>query len=349
MKANASNQKISRDEMPFVSVVMPIRNEEPFIANSLGSILNQDYAKDHLEIILIDGMSEDGTREEIQALLQSRQGSVDQPEIKIINNPRKIVSAGLNLAIRQARGEIIVRMDGHSVAGSHYISNAVRTIMDNKEVENVGGTIRAVGRGYLGKSIALAMSSWVGAGNSKFRISKSEQFVDTVPFGTYRKETLLRIGMFDESYVRHQDYELNYRLRKNGGKILLTPKIQTDYYVRNNLKSLWKQYFQYGIGKGKLLRSHPDSLRIHHMAPSLLVIFFVLAPILAFVAPEIRSVLLACFVAYAALLLIAALSLSLSRQRIKHFPVLPLTFFFLHTGYGCGSLIGFFKRPGEFR
>lgn len=335
---------------PFVTVVMPIRNEAEFIRRSLGAVLNQKYPTNRMEIIIVDGMSEDGTRAVIEDLVQqwrercgSKSDGHPPVDVIVLENPSRFVPAGLNTAIRKAKGEIIVRVDGHTVIEADYVSECVEKL-NKTDAENVGGPMRALGEGYVAESIAVATSTQFGIGNSKFHYSNREQYVDTVYMGAYRKETLLRVGLFDETYVRHQDYELNYRLRKQGGKILLSPRIHSRYFVRSGLKKLWKQYYQYGVSKGRLLRQHPDSLRLRHAVPFLFLFFVVLGIILAILFPPLRPLLVLGVASYVGFLVLGTLLNVLNRPNFKFLPILPFVFLCLHLSYGCGIWIGLLRR-----
>src|SRR5437867_2140905 len=225
---------------PFVSVLMPVRNEGAFIARSLGAVVSQDYPRDRLEVIVSDGMSTDSTREVIADI--SRQHA----NVVLIDNLEKIAATGLNQALRVARGEIIVRVDGHCEIASDYVRHCVSHLLDDK-AECVGGPLETIGETFTAQAIAAAMSSRFGVGGSAFRVgTKEPRLTDTVAFPAYKRETIQRAGDFDEELVRNQDDEYNYRVRKLGGRILLSPDVRSRYYSRAGFASLWKQYFAYG-------------------------------------------------------------------------------------------------------
>jgi succinoglycan biosynthesis protein ExoA len=207
--------------LPFVSVIMPVRNEEAYIERSLRAVLAQTYPPERFEIIIADGISTDDTREIIRQIQQTAKISIE-----IVENSGRIAPTGLNRAIERVKGEIIVRVDGHCEIEKDYIENCVRHLLaDNAEA--VGGSIETIGETYSAQAIALAMSSRFGVGNSAFRTVKNQRmYVDTVAFPGYKKEVLEKIGLFNEELVRNQDDEYNYRLRKSGGRVLLAPEIQ---------------------------------------------------------------------------------------------------------------------------
>lgn len=347
-EAEPKSVPLAAQAHPYVTVVMPIRNEAGFIRRSLSAVLNQQYPRNRMEIIVADGASEDGTKAAIEDLVrQWREQAGNSPDglfdVIVLDNPARFVPAGLNAAIRKAKGEIIVRVDGHTIIEPDYVSQCVAHL-NKTDAENVGGPMRATGEGYVAESIALATSTPFGIGNSKFHYSDREQYVDTVYMGAYRKETLLRVGLFDENYVRHQDYELNYRLRKQGGKILLSPQIHSRYFVRSSLKKLWKQYYQYGVSKGRLIKQHPDSLRLRHAVPFLFLLLVVLGIILAILLPPLRILVLLGIGFYLAFLILGTLVNVLNRSNFKFLPILPFVFFCLHLSYGCGIWVGLLGR-----
>ncbi len=224
----------------FVSVIMPIRNEARFIRRSLGALLGQDYPLGHMEILVADGHSTDGTRDIVRGLQQRH------PQLKLLDNPGRIVATGMNEGIRRARGEVIVRVDGHTVVAPDYISCCVASIQ-RSGADNTGGRMDAVGEGRFGEAVVLATCSPFGVGGARFHYSQREEWVDTVYMGAWRRATFDRVGLFDETMVRNQDDELNYRLLERGGRILLDPSIRSTYTVRSAPGALWRQYFQYGL------------------------------------------------------------------------------------------------------
>ncbi|HMX29180.1 MAG TPA: glycosyltransferase family 2 protein, partial [Blastocatellia bacterium] len=228
--------KTATQEMPFVTVVMPVRNEADYIAGSLGAVLDQDYPPELMEIIVADGMSTDSTREVVRSL-QSR-----FPNLRLIDNPGKIAPTGLNRAIAEARGEIIARVDGHCEIAPDYIRRSVEHLQSG-EADGVGGPIETIGETAMATVIATAMSSTFGVGGSAFRTVKGKTMLaDTIAFPTYTREIIERGGDYDEELVRNQDDEYNYRLRKMGAKLLLAADVQSLYYSRGTIKKLFKQY-----------------------------------------------------------------------------------------------------------
>ena len=322
--------------LPSVTVIMPVRNEAAFIEHSLGAVLAQDYPHDRVEVLIADGMSTDDTRDVIARLTAAQ----DIP-VTVLDNPGRIVSSGLNTAIRQAGGEVIVRVDGHAVIQPDYVRKCVECLIEN-DVDCVGGAVESVGSGYLGKAIATAMSSLFGVGDSGFRTSADTdkpQLTDTVPFGVYRRDVFERVGLFNEKMVRHQDYEFSHRLRMAGGLIMLLPSARPIYYVRSSLTNLWKQYWQYGLWKGSFLRVHPNSLKLRHLAPPLFVFVMIISSLLAIISRAGFALLGVVLGAYAASMLAVLISLSLN-GKFRYTPVLPIIFVCLHASWGLGVWLG---------
>ena len=231
-----------QNNKPLISIIIPCRNEREFIGLCLDSIIGNDYPQELLEVLVVDGISEDGTT---PILLDY---SKRYPFVRVLKNYNKTTPSALNIGISVARGEIIMRMDAHNVYPLSYISDLVKWL-EKSGADNVGGiwVTRPANGAPTAKAIAIGLSHPFGIGNAYFRIGTTEpRWVDTVPFGCYRREVFERIGMFDEELVRNQDDEFNHRLIKNGGRILLVPEIVSDYYARDSLSKLWRMYYQYG-------------------------------------------------------------------------------------------------------
>lgn len=320
-----------------VSIIMAVRNEAAFIRRSLGAALAQGYPNEHLEIIVADGMSTDATRDILTEI------AGDHHNLRIIENPGKIVAAGLNEALRVAGGDIIVRVDGHTVIDADYVRECVAALQATA-ADNVGGRMNAVGDTSFGRAVAAATSSRFGVGGARFHYSESEEWVDTVYLGAWRREVFQRVGTFDEEMVRNQDDEFNYRLRAHGGKILLNPTIRSEYYNRSTPWKLWQQYFQYGFWKVRVLQKHPRQMQPRQLIPGL----GILALILLLLAAPIVSLSKFLILGSALIYLIANLSASVlaatrSRCSLTVLPSIPLAFAIIHIAYGCGFLVGLIR------
>ena len=244
---------------PAISVILPVLNEEPHLAESVSAILSQDYVGP-LEIILALGPSSDQTNVIAESLAQR------DSRIKLVMNPTGKTAAGLNLAIAASNSPVIIRVDGHAKIPSNYLSLAVSILRESGAV-NVGGVMAAEGVTKFEVAVARAMRSPLGVGSSRFHTGGKAGEVDTVYLGAFRREAINAVGGFDERYTRAQDWELNHRLRKNGGKIYFDPRLQVTYRPRPNLRKLTKQYFQYGRWRRVVSRSHPGTVNFRYLAP----------------------------------------------------------------------------------
>lgn len=324
------------EKYPFVSVVMPVRNERDYIQQSLEAVLAQDYPRECMEILIVDGMSEDGTREYVC----EQQKHV--PNLYLLDNPGKIVPVGLNIAIAKAKGEIVVRVDGHCIIAQDYIRRCV-DYLEREPIVGVGGPMETVGETPTARTIALAMSSLFGVGNSAFRVHvNSHRYVDTIPFPAYRMSTLREAGPFDEDLIRNQDDEYNYRLRSMGGKLLLAPDVRSKYYSRSSLKALWRQYFQYGFFKVRVLQKHPAQFSLRQLIPPAFVGTLLVALVLSVFIVPMRYFLLGLLVVYTVVNFGVSLLIAI-RHGWEHFWRLPPTFAILHIAYGLGFLTGLLK------
>jgi len=244
---------------PAVSVILPVLNEEPHLEESVSAILSQYYLG-VFEVILALGPSRDRTDEIARAL------ATGDNRVKLVANPTGKTAAGLNLAIATSNSPIIVRVDGHAKIPNNYLSLAVEILRKTGAV-NVGGVMAAEGVTNFEFAVARAMRSALGVGSSRFHTGGEAGEVDTVYLGAFRREAINAVGGFDERYTRAQDWELNYRLRKNGGKIYFDPRLQVTYRPRPNLRKLAKQYFQYGRWRRVVSRSHSGTINLRYLAP----------------------------------------------------------------------------------
>lgn len=316
-------------EWPFVSVLIPMRNEHRFIAHCLDSVLAQDYPGDRVEVLVVDGMSEDDSREIVRAYCER------SSTIRLLSNPKRLQAAALNIGLRKAQGEIIVRLDAHASCAPDYIRKCVE-LLRTAGADNVGGVQRAVGTGYVSRAIAVATTVPFGIGNGHFRYAKRAMWAETAYLGAWRKATLNALDGFEESWAVNEDYELNYRLRKIGGRILLSPAIKCYYHVRPSLGALATQYYRYGFWGVKTLYRYTDSLRWRQMAPPALVASLFVSILLLPLRPALGAVVP---IVYAGTTCIAALAIAF-RGRWRPLPLLPIIFATMHLSYGLGFLIG---------
>lgn len=323
-----------------VSVIVPCRNERAHIRAFLDDLLQQDREGLQCEFLIADGMSDDGTR----AILD--QYAEAHPEIRVLDNPGRIVSTGLNEAIRRARGEVIIRMDVHARYAPDFLRRAVE-VLEETGAANVGGAIRAEGRGYWGRAIAAAFHAPFVCGGAATRRPDFEGPTDTVFPGCWRKSTLEKVGLFDETLVRNQDDELNYRIIKSGGIVWQSPKIRCWYEPRNSLRRLFWQYFQYGFWKVAVIRKHKLPAKVRHLVPGLFVLGLLASGLagaaLAVADPVASQVLLGLAASQAGVYLLASLGASFLAARQAGWLLLPGILAAIpcfHFGYGLGFLAG---------
>ncbi len=322
--------------LPTVSVVVPCRNEGRHIEACLRSILRCDYPAGLLQVVVVDGMSDDGTRDRILEIASR------EPRVRMLDNPSKVTPAALNTGIAETRGEIVIRMDAHGQYPSDYIRRLVDTLLATG-ADNVGGRFHTLpgAPGPVPEAIALAMTHPFGVGNARFRTgADGPTWVDTVPFGCFRRSLFDRIGVFDPELARNQDDELNGRIIRAGGRILLLPDLAIDYFARGTLGKLARMYFQYGYYKPLVVRKLGQIPTVRQLVPAGLLVALAGSALLAWVAPTVgRPALGAVAGAYAVGLLAATLS-TWWRTRRPAAALLPLVFPVMHGAYGLGYLFG---------
>jgi glycosyltransferase involved in cell wall biosynthesis len=315
---------------PTVSVLVPVRNEERYIERCLYSIAAQDYPRSRLEVLVIDGQSTDLTKQTV-----SRFAAESTLDLGLLQNPRYLPAAAMNIGLEHARGEVIVRIDGHAWMAPDFIRRAVEALAETR-AECVGGVLETEGDSYIGRVIALAMSSRFGVGGAAFRVG-GEGPVDTVAFGAYRRSVFDRLGRFVEDLPGGEDDEFNYRLRDAGGAIVLVPGMRAGYTARGSLRGVWRQYFSYGKAKPEVLRRHPAQVRLRQLAPPAFVAALSFAAIRATLGrTDALKLLIAVYTLGAT---IASLVL-VTRQRWRYLPPLPAAFACLHLAYGLGFWAG---------
>ncbi len=324
------------DEFPSVTIIIPCRNEKKYIHSFIQSLLSQDYPSDRIEVIIADGMSDDGTKEILKEICATH------GHIHVVENPKKIVPTGLNIAILAARNNIILRLDMHTEYAPDYVLKCVETLM-RTAAGNVGGPARTTANSLLQKVIASAYHSSFAVGGATFHFEDFEGEVDTVPYGCWRKETLIKIGLFDEEFVRNQDDELNFRLQKSGMKIWQNPEIRSWYHPRNSLGKLFKQYYQYGYWKVRVILKHRRPASLRHLVPGAFVFTCFLLIVLTPFVPILRWILLGVLAFYALFLLVGSIVTS-GKSSWLYFPILPVVFTVYHMAYGMGFLHGLFVQ-----
>jgi len=320
-------------DAPFVTVIMPVRNEAALLPRNLGSFLAQDWPADKLEILVVDGGSTDGTADVARAAAGGA-----RPRVRVLANSRRSAAAAMNVGIAAARGDVVMRLDGHAEAAPDFVRRGVEALA-RTGADCVGGPITTVGDGATGRAIAVAMSSRFGVGGAAFRTSTDrERDVDTVAFPAYRRDVFARIGTFDETFRRNQDDEFHLRLTRAGGRIALVPEIRSTYRCRGTFAALARQYFGYGRWKPALLFKHGRLPSARGLAPPALVL--ALAASVA-VSLATRDALWATAVAapYAVAAFVASL-VAAARGGWDLLPRLPIAFATMHVSYGAGFWAG---------
>ncbi len=321
---------------PFVSVIMPVRNEEAFIARSLGAVLTQDYPPDRIEVIVADGESSDHTR----AVIASLPGA---ERVHIVKNPQRRQAFGLNAALQRARGDIIVRVDGHTIIAPDYVRQCVRALSVSGAV-NVGGCMRPTGLTPAGVAIAAAGASRFAVPTA-FHVSDTPQYTDTVYLGAWPRAELIAVGGFDERMRVNEDYELNVRLRQRGGRIYLSPAIRSTYFGRQTLGALARQYFAYGRDRTNTLKLHPESLKPRQLVAPSFVAALLIGAALAPFSTQARNAWMALLGAYCLASLTASTRVARQERRAGResrslLPRLPVVFAVMHLSWGLGFWSG---------
>ena len=322
-----------------VSIIVPMKNEERFIGKCLETILANDFPMDQCEILVMDGRSTDRSRKIVE------EKATQYPIIRLLDNPKGIAPTAMNLGIRAAKGQYILRMDGHS----EYPLNYVRTCLEELQrtgADNVGGRwITKPGSDSLvARGIALMTRHPVGVGNAAYRIGLGDRFVDTVPFGAFRKSLFEKIGYYREDLVRHQDYELNARIRMAGGKIYLSSKIDITYYNVPDLARFMRQAYGNGTWMAHAWLGTTGSFSLRHGAPLAFVSCLLCCLLLSSFSELFRILLLVMMAMYLLFVLAASLQISLRHGLVFLF-VLPVLFVSYHLCYGAATLIGFLRYP----
>ena len=319
-----------------ISIIIPIRNEAASIEKCLNAVLAQDYPQDQMEIFVVDGMSSDDTRAIVEAFAR------EHPSIKLLSNPGRIVPTGMNIALRQCRGDLIIRVDGHCIIAPDYVSQCLKHLRSDG-IDGVGGPMESIGETFIAEAIALAMSSPFGVGNSAFRTTSGEtKLVDTIPFPAYTREIILKAGLYDEELVRNQDDEYNYRIRALGGKLLLSQDVRSRYYSRGSFQKLWQQYYQYGFWKVRVLQKHPRQMSLRQFVPPCFVLAMLVSAALGIFTPWGLAVFGLVLGFYGLANLTASLMISL-KKGLRFMFLLMFAFGIIHISYGTGFLVGLLR------
>ena len=324
-----------------VSVIIPVYNEEKYISGCIESVLEQDYPKGDLEVLLVDGMSSDRTRSIISSFTS------EYPFIHLLDNPDRIVPYAMNIGIQASKGDILIRLDGHASYPVNYISELVRWHGLLPDAWNIGGVCetRVVNSNTVSESIAKVMSDKFGVGNSAFRTGVEADYIeaDTVPFGSYKSFVFDRIGLYNEKLVRVQDIELNKRIKRAGGKIYLVPSIHCVYIPRDNYRDFFLNRYKtgYWVIKTCFITGTVKNLGLRHFIPACFVLALVL-PLLIGLVWWKPLILVSVFVAllYSGVMLVRSIRIKDSQTSVW---ALFKAFCCIHLSYGVGSLAAFFN------
>jgi succinoglycan biosynthesis protein ExoA len=325
-----------------VSVIVPCYNEEATIHQLLDAIYGQTYPITQVEVVIADGLSTDGTRAAIEAFKSKN----PRLEVRVVDNPRRVIPSGLNRAIEAAVGKYIVRLDAHSIPSCDYIQNCVLGLENNRG-DNIGGIwkIQPGADTWIAKSIAVAAAHPVGAGDARYRIGGSAQEVDTVPFGAFKKDVFNRIGGFDESLLTNEDYEFNARLRQSGGRVWMDPSISSVYFARSSLRELAKQYWRYGYWKAQMLRRYPKTLRLRQIIPPVFVLALISLGFLSLFWGLARWLEALIVILYTIILFSIGIQMSLQYKSISYAIGVPLATASIHLSWGTAFLWGLMLKP----
>ena len=324
---------------PSVSVIIPCRNEEKTIHLVLDAIHAQTYPRELQQVVIADGFSEDRTREQIESFKTSH----PDLDVMVVNNPKRIIPAGLNAAILASSGDLIVRMDAHSIPNPDYVALCVDALERNV-AQNVGGVwdIQPGSNSWIARSIAAAAGNPLAVGDASYRFTDKAAYVDTVPYGSYKRELFNQIGLFDETLLANEDYELNTRIIQSGGKIWLDPKIRCVYFARSSLRALSKQYYGYGYWKFQMLKRYPETLRWRQALPPA----FILGLLLLLLAGIFWKPALILFATALGLYLLVLLGVGIHMASTKSDILLiigiPLAIITMHFSWGAGFIAGAF-------
>lgn len=327
-------------DWPLVSIVIPMRNEAGTVAALLDGVLAQDYPPERFEVLVVDGASTDSSGAVIEGYARR------DPRVRLLHNPRRIVPTGLNVAIRAARGDVICRIDGHTRVAADYVRRGAEALR-RTGADNVGGPMHAVGGGWFGDAVAAATSSRFGIG-SYFHYGTEEREVDTVYLGMWPRRVFASIGLFDEELVRNQDDEFNYRLRKAGGRVLITPTMRSWYQNRQSVIGLLRQYYEYGYWKVRVLQKHPRQMSWRHFVPPLFVAGLSGLTLLGAFVPAAALAARVLFGLYVAAVLGVAARVSL-RRGVRAWLATALAFAGIHCAWGMGFLNGLISFAGRWR
>ena len=322
-------------DQPSVSIIIPCYNEEATIRKLLEALRSQTYPLAKMEVVISDGFSTDRTR----AVIDEFKKVHADLAIRVVDNKARTIPAGVNQAIRESRGEIIVRLDAHSMPIPEYVERCVEAHQSGKG-DNVGGVwdIQPGADTWVAKSISFAAAHPLGVGDAMYRLNAKPGAVDTVPFGSFRRSLIEKIGAFDETLLANEDYEFNTRVRESGGIVWLDPAIRSVYFSRSTLKKLAEQYWRYGFWKLKMLKRYPHTLRWRQALPPVFVFMLVALIVLSLGLRLAQAALVLQLFAYFSILGLAGIQLAIKTRKGFLIWGLPLAIATMHITWGAGFL-----------
>ena len=340
----------SSKNQPTVSVFVPCFNEERNMVRLLDSLANQTFPVAEMEILIVDGLSTDRTR----AIIKKYMTRTPLPMIRILDNPDRFIPHALNIGVKNAQGDFLVRMDAHSIPAKDYVARCVEFLKNNPNA-GVGGRIETdtnvSDTSYIAKSISVAASNPLGSGGASYRSGGKAGSVDTVPFCAFTQETFAKVGKYDETLLANEDYEWNTRLRESGGTVWFDPEISSVYFARETLGALSRQYLNYGFWKFKMLKRYPKTLRLRQFLPVALLTFLILASFLTIVGivmenPWLRWAAPVAFISYAGLVAVGVAA-TISNKKWFLLPGVALAIMVMHLSWASGFFGSICKRMPE--
>lgn len=323
------------NDLPFVSVIVPCYNEEATIKKLLEALSTQTYPLSSMEVVISDGTSTDRTREVIAEFQKEH----SELSLRVVENPTRTIPSGVNRAIRESRGEIIIRLDAHSMPIPEYVERCIKAHQTGMG-DNVGGVwdIQPGADTWIAKSISFAAAHPLGVGDAMYRLNAKPGAVDTVPFGSFRRSLIEKIGAFDETLLANEDYEFNTRVRESGGVVWLDPAIRSVYFSRSTLRTLAAQYWRYGYWKFKMLKRYPQTVRWRQALPPLFVLILITLVVLSLGWAFARYLLALQVSVYVLILGLAGLWLAGKKRKGFLLWGLPLAIMTMHITWGAGFL-----------
>jgi succinoglycan biosynthesis protein ExoA len=318
-----------------VSIIVPSLNEKEYIAKCIDSALSQSIGIENIEVLIVDGMSTDGTREIVLEY------SAKFNNVRLLDNEKRITPVALNIGIMASKGEYIIIWGAHAEYSERFIEISLELMLSHPEVSCVGGPINSLGNTEFGKAAAIAMSSSIGVGNAKHRFPEYEGYAEMACFPVFRREVFGKYGMYDENLIKNQDDEFCFRLRLNEEKIFISPRVHSKYYTRNTPLSLYRQYFQYGFWRIAVLKKHKIPISFRQQVPAM---FFSTVFLLIMISLLTNNILIGIIIPilYLIILVIFAFK-NIMRSGIRTSAYIPLSVFILHSAYAFGFISGFRK------